>query len=58
MLSPAGKFVRESSEKVEQKSDETYSNMQVAQLEPQELMEFLEFCAGKIAMAQQGLELT
>jgi hypothetical protein len=58
MLSSAGKIVRDVSETCEPQSSESFSNMQVSNLEPQELTEFLDFCAGKIAMAQQGLELT
>jgi hypothetical protein len=58
MQSPAKQFVREVSGTAEQNSDGMFSNVQIASLEPQELMEFLEFCAGKIAMAQQDLELT
>lgn len=37
MSSPAGKF-----------ASEGFGGIQVADLEPQELMQFLEFCAGKI----------
>jgi hypothetical protein len=48
MSSPAGKFVSEASETYKQKPDEISSYMQIAKLEPQELMRFLEFCLGKI----------
>jgi hypothetical protein len=48
MSSPARKVVREASGTCEQKTDEVFSYMEVANFEPQELMEFLEFCAGKI----------
>jgi hypothetical protein len=52
MQSPVGKFAREASGSVEPKTNEMFTNVQVANLEPQEFMEFLEFCAEKIAMAQ------
>jgi hypothetical protein len=45
MSSPAGKLVNET-EAYKLKRDEV-SNP-IAKLEPQELMRFLEFCAGKI----------
>ncbi len=48
MYSPAGKFECGASEACEQKIDEAGSLMQVAKFEPQELTEFLEFCAKKI----------
>ena len=48
MSSPAGIFVPNASAMSEQQTDEVFSHMQVANLEPQELMRFLEFCAAKI----------
>jgi hypothetical protein len=48
MSSAAGKFVTNASGMYEQQHDEFFSHMQGANLEPQELMRFLEFCAGKI----------
>ena len=53
MFSPAGKFECDASEACEQKTDEVLSRMQVAKLEPQELTEFLEFCAEKIHLELQ-----
>lgn len=43
MSSPAGEIVTEASG-----ADEISGHMQIAKLEPQELMRFLEFCLGKI----------
>lgn len=51
MLSPAGRQLPEESER-RQRADEIFSNMEVARFEPQQLMEFLEFCAGKIHAEQ------
>ena len=48
MSNPAGKFVTYASGMCEQQTDKVLSRMQVANLEPQELMRFLEFCSGKI----------
>ncbi len=48
MSSPAGNFVPNASAMSEQQTDEVFSCLKVANLEPQELMRFLEFCAGKI----------
>jgi hypothetical protein len=48
MSSPAGRFVSEASEACEQKTGEVFNYMQVANFEPQEFMEFLDFCASKI----------
>jgi len=48
MFSSAEKFACEASGTCEQKTDEALGRIQVARFEPQELMEFLEFCADKI----------
>jgi hypothetical protein len=48
MSSPAGRLGNEASEACEQKTDEVFNHMQVSNFEPQELMQFLEFCESKI----------
>jgi hypothetical protein len=47
MSSAAGKFVSEAAGTRERKPDEV-AYLQIANLEPQELMQFLDFCARKI----------
>lgn len=48
MLSTAGKPVREIVETCREKPDEVLTHTQIANLEPDEFMEFLDFCANKI----------
>ncbi len=51
---PAGRYVGEASDRGEETPDEALSYMEAAKFEPQELMEFLEFCADKIHGEQES----
>lgn len=48
MFSPAGRYVGEAPGRGEEAPDEALNYMEAAKFDPQELMEFLEFCADKI----------
>lgn len=50
MSSPAGKFVSDAPGMGARKTDDSYQ--QVAKHEPEVLMRFLDFCAGKIHREQ------
>lgn len=48
MFSPAGRYAGEAPGRGEVAADEALNYMEAAKFDPQELMEFLEFCADKI----------
>jgi hypothetical protein len=58
MYGPAGKFASEAFETNERVTAETLSYMEAVKIEPQELMEFLEFCAEKIHQEQDSRKST
>ncbi len=54
MYGPAGRFASEAFGTSERATAEALSYMETVKIEPQELMEFLEFCADKIHDEQES----
>lgn len=54
MFSPAGRYVGEAPGTGEEAPNGALSYMEAAKFEPQQLMEFLEFCAEKIRAERES----